>query len=235
MNVKILYRQLLNKLFDRTLFIAATLVALAVLFIFAFVFKEGFPFIHQIGIIQALKAESWHPSEGLFNYLPMVFGSILCTAVAMLIATPLAYAIAIAQVFLFPQKISNFSRILTDTFAGIPSVIFGLWGLTVLVPKLAEKFPPGTSLLTAGIVLSLMIIPTIASSFTIALEERARQLRPSAIALGISQSRLALQIVTPAALGALGSGISLGIGRAAGETMAILRNFQLRFLTRSGP
>ncbi len=203
--------------------LALTLVTASVLgLIVAFVFREALPVLGA-GSAQIFDLrQGWHPLEGQFGMAPMVVASVLCTLGAVLIAFPLGVASALfAQYYGAPWLVRPY-RWMIGLLAGIPSVVFGFWGLTVLVPLIASFAPPGASLITGVLILMLMILPTIALTAEAAFMAVPAAYLQGAHALGLKKSAITLQVLLPAARKGLVAGVVLAAARALGETMAVL-------------
>lgn len=167
-------------------------------------------------------SEGWYPLEGRFGLLPMLWATLAAAAGALMLAAPLGLASAIFVVFYAPPLIARFYRLVLNLLAGIPSVVFGLWGLTVLVPLIARWQPPGASLLAAILVLTLMILPTVAVTAIAALASVPRATLAGAVALGMGTRSRIVGVALPAAGGGIAGGLLLAAARALGETMAVL-------------
>lgn len=202
--------------------VTGTLVLLIVLFLLL----ESLPAFRGVGFVRFVSDPSWHPAagsaEGQFNLLPMVVATTLATAGAILLATPLGIGSAVFAHFYAPRALGRAYGKIIELLAGIPSVVYGLWGLVVLVPLVARWHPPGTSLLSAIIVLTIMIVPTISLVAGAAFDNLPREYLQSSAALGLSRWRTVSGIVLPAARSGLFTAVLLGTGRAIGETMAVL-------------
>lgn len=203
-------------------FVAAALVVLMA----GYLFIESLPVLDHVGVRRLLSDEGWYPqakaAEGSFNLLPMLVGSALVTLGAVLLAAPLGILSAVFVHDYAPRPLAMLFRRMIELLAGIPSVVYGLWGLVVLVPLIRSFAPPGPSLLAAILILALMILPTIALLADSAIGSVPRELRQAAAALGFSRGRTVWSVVVPTAKGGIGSGVLLAAGRAAGETMAVL-------------
>ena len=193
-----------------------------VLLIIAFLLKEALPLFQTIGLTRFFSDASWHPTEGRFNIRPMLAGSFLISFGAMGLAAPLALFSGIFSLYYAPQKGARFYQGLITLLAGIPSVVYGLWGLLVLVPLIRKLQAPGASLLAGILILALMILPTIALNAHAALLRVPQALIRGAAALGLSRGQIVKRVVLPLALPGISTGIILGAGRAIGETMAVL-------------
>lgn len=200
----------------------ALLSCLIVLLILFFLLQESLPFLQTIGVSRFFKDPGWHPVSGEYNLLPMLWGSLLATAGSVLLATPLGILSAVFCQYYAPAPIAQVYRRLIELLAGIPSVVYGFWGLVVLVPLIGQLHPPGPSLLAGILILSIMILPTIAlvadASFAAIPPEYLR----GAAALGLGRWATVYGVVLPAAKAGLMTGIILETGRAIGETMAVL-------------
>ena len=202
--------------------LCAAVAALIVALIAAFLVLEALPALRTVGLLRLATDASWHPTQDLYNQLPMLWGTLFATAGAVLLATPLGIAAAVFCHDYAPPWLARIYRRLIELLAGIPSVVYGLWGLVVLVPVIARLRPPGPSLLAGILVLTLMILPTIALSADAALASVPAELRRTAAALGLSRWATVRGVLLPAARSGLGTGVLLQVGRALGETMAIL-------------
>lgn len=202
---------------------AAALVTGAIaLLIGVFLVLESLPILREVGPSRFFSDPAWRPTEGLYNLVPMLWGTLFAMAGAVLVATPLGVLSAVFCHYYAPPRTAALYRRLIELLAGIPSVVYGLWGLMVLVPLIGRLQPPGPSLLAGIVVLSIMILPTIALSADAALAGVPADYRRSAAALGISRWSTILHVVFPAAKSGLFTGMILETGRAIGETMAIL-------------
>lgn len=169
---------------------------------------------------------SWHPTatekDGTFGLLPIIMGTVLVTLGATLVAAPLGIGSAIYCQFYAPRRLARLYRRLVELLAGIPSVVFGFWGLVVLAPLIAKLHPPGPSLLAGIVVVGLMILPTIMLITESALAAVPRPSLHAAVALGMGRWAIIRSIVIPSAQAGILTGIILGAARAIGETMAVV-------------
>jgi phosphate transport system permease protein len=165
---------------------------------------------------------SWHPLEGAYNLMPMLSGTLFASIGALLLAIPLGIASAIFIVYYTSPRPAFLYRRLIELLAGIPSVVFGFWGLTTLVPLINQLHPPGASLLAGILVLTLMILPTIALTSHAAFSAVPSEFMHGAAALGLSRWGMIRGVAFPAARTGIVAGIILSAGRALGETMAVL-------------
>lgn len=191
-----------------------------------FSLREAWPALRDIGPARFVRDPSWHPrggaGTGAFNLLPMLAGTLAATAGAMMLAVPLGLAAAGYGVFYASAPVSKALRRLLELLAGVPSVVFGFWGLTTLVPLIRAWQPPGHSLLAGILILALMILPTIALLTESALRSVPRELTDGAAALGLTRWAALCRVAFPAASRGVGAGILLACARALGETMAVL-------------
>ena len=203
--------------------IAACTSILAVALICIFLFANGLPAIAEVGPLKFLFGTDWSPLSNRFGILPMIMGSIYVTAGAIIIGVPIGIMTSIFMAEYCPRKIYGFLKSATELLAGIPSVVYGFFGLTVLVP-LIRKLPhsKGTSILTASILLGIMILPTIIGVTEAALRAVPRSYYEGSLALGATQERSIFRVMLPAAKSGVLAGVVLGIGRAIGETMAVV-------------
>ncbi len=209
-----------------TLRACALLTGTLVLFIVLFLLVESAPALRQVGVARFVSDTAWRPSggaeRGQFNLLPMIVATTLATAGALVLATPLGIGSAVFAHFYAPRGLGRLFGKIIELLAGIPSVVYGLWGLVVLAPLVARWQPPGTSLLSAILVLTIMITPTIALVAGATFDNLPRSYLQAAAALGLSRWRTVGGVILPAARSGLFTAVLLGSGRAIGETMAVL-------------
>jgi phosphate transport system permease protein len=215
---------------DRLLSVALRVLAwpalLIVVLIVAFVAWGARPALSEIGFARFFNDRSWHPAEGpengRFNLLPMLLGTLLTSAGALLLAGVFGVAVAIFSCFFAPPALKGLFDRLLEVMAGIPSVVYGLWALLALVPLIRAVGPPGQSLLAGILVLAIMILPTIALLTKSALAAVPNVLLQGAAALGLSRWATIWSVILPAARGGIRGALLLAFGRALGETMALL-------------
>jgi phosphate transport system permease protein len=201
---------------------AACVAGAITLLISAFLVLEAWHALRDVGLARFFGDDEWHPTEHLYGLTPMLWDTLIATAGAVLVATPLGVLSAVFCQYYAPPRVAVVYRRLIELLAGIPSVVYGLWGLMVLVPLIGALRPPGPSLLAGILVLSIMILPTIALSADAALESAPADYWRAAAALGLSRWSTIRHLVLPAARSGLFTGVLLETGRAIGETMAIL-------------
>lgn len=195
----------------------------AVALICVFLFANGIPAIKEIGVFDFLLGDTWQPSNDIYGILPMIIGSLYITAGAIVVGVPIGILSAVFMAKFCPKWLYRFLKPAVDLLAGIPSVIYGFFGLVVLVPFVRDHIGgKGSSILTASLLLGLMILPTI-----IAVSESAIRAVPDSyyeggLALGATHERSVFFATLPAAKSGIMAGVILGIGRAVGETMAVI-------------
>lgn len=202
--------------------LAGVVATLLVVTIAVFLTRESWSVFQSIGIRRFLTDTSWNPTERMFGLAPMLLASVLTAVGAVLIAAPLGIGSALFSRFYVGRHVARGQRAIVTLMSGIPSVVFGLWGLVVLVPLIGKFAPPGTSLLAAMVVLALMILPTVALTADAAIASVPTNLHYGAAALGLSREATLLHVMLPAARTGIMAGILLSLGRALGETMAVL-------------
>lgn len=200
----------------------ASAAAVILLLIVAFLVLESVPALRRIGLARFFADASWHPSAGLFNLGPMLVGTLLVSAGAVALAAPLGVASAVFCRHYAPPRLAALYRRQVELLAGIPSVVYGLWGLVVLVPLIARFRPPGPSVLAGALVLAVMILPTIALTAEAALAAVPEEHVRVSAALALSRGATVWGVLVPAARSGIFTGVLLGVGRAIGETMAVL-------------
>jgi phosphate transport system permease protein len=221
-NSNILSRWSIDELLCWILRGTAAIAGAIVLLIVVFLIVEAFPALHHVGLFRFFTDPSWHPAEGFYNLTPMLWGTLFAMTGSVLIATPLGILSAVFCHYYAPPALARLYRRLIELLAGIPSVVYGFWGLVVLVPLIAEIQPPGPSLLAGILILTIMILPTIALMADASLANVPQQYIRGAAALGLPRWATIRGVVFPAAKSGLFTGVILEIGRAIGETMAIL-------------
>ncbi|GAB1265517.1 phosphate ABC transporter permease subunit PstC [Aurantivibrio infirmus] len=218
----ILFPWRIDKTVSSVLFLLAIIAAVIVIFVFIFLVKEAWPALNDGHWILFFEDEGWFPLENKYALLPMLWATLAAAFGAIIIAAPLGLACAVFQIFFAEGLVARIFRSLIGLLAGIPSVVYGLWGLTVLVPILAQLQPPGANLLAAILILSLMILPTVAITSASALATVPTQWLQGASALGMTRKGIIIGVAIPAARKSIFSGILLALARALGETMAVL-------------
>ena len=195
----------------------------AVVLICVFLFANGVPAIAEIGVFRFLLGTEWRPENNIFGILPMIVGSLYVTAGALLIGVPVGILTSVFLARFCPPKLHKLLTPAINLMAGIPSVVYGFFGLVVLVPFVREYIGGrGMSVLTASVLLGLMILPTIINVSESAIRAVPNSYYEGALALGATHERSVFFTVVPAAKSGIFAGIVLGVGRALGETMAVM-------------
>lgn len=195
----------------------------AVVLICIFMFAGGVPAIREIGLFHFLLGKEWRPSNNVFGIFPMIVGSIYVTAGALIIGVPIGILTAIFLARFCPARLYKILKPAVNLLAGIPSVVYGFFGLVVLVPFVRETFGGrGVSVLTASVLLGIMILPTIISVSESAIRAVPDSYYEGGLALGASHERSVFFTILPAAKSGILAGVILGVGRAIGETMAVI-------------
>lgn len=196
---------------------------LAVFLICYFLFANGVPAIGKIGVSNFLLGKVWKPNNNLFGIFPMILGSIYVTAGAIVIGVPIGIMTAMYLALFCSKEIYKIIKPAIELLAGIPSVVYGFFGMVVIVPFIRENFGGnGSSMLSASLLLGIMILPTIINVSESAIRAVPENYYEAGRALGATHERSAFNIVLPAAKSGVLAGIILGIGRAIGETMAVI-------------
>ena len=208
----------------RCIFTIAALVSiLAVVLICVFLFANGIPGMAKIGIGEFLSGQKWKPGNEIFGILPFILGSVYVTAGALVVGVPAGLLTAIFMSKFASRKVVKIMRPAVSLLAGIPSVVYGFFGLVVLVPLVRDWFgETGSSLLTACVLLGMMILPTIITVSESALNAVPSNYYEGALALGATHERSVFHVVLPAAKSGVMAGVVLGIGRAIGEATAVM-------------
>ena len=216
-------RKIIELIMKIVFLLSACISVLAVAVICYFLFSEGLPAIAEIGPGNFLGGTLWKPLEGLFGILPMIIGSIYVTAGAILIGVPIGLLCAIFMAKFCPAKLYRFLKPAVDLLAGIPSIVYGFFGLVIIVPVMQVLTgTSGKGVLTASIMLGIMILPTIISVSESSLRAVPESYYEGSLALGATHERSVFFAVLPAAKSGIMAGVILGIGRAIGETMAVV-------------
>lgn len=203
--------------------VAACASVLAVALICIFLFANGIPAMKEIGLAKFLFGQKWKPSNNLYGILPFILGSIYVTAGSIIIGVPTALLTAIFLAFYCPKKLYPILKAMVNLMAGIPSVVYGFFGLVMIVPLMRDLTGhDGSTMLTASILLGIMILPTVTGVVEPALRSVPSSYYEGALALGATHERSVFMTVIPAAKSGVIAGILLGIGRSIGETMAVI-------------
>lgn len=208
---------------EKGLLLTAVSSIIIIALIIIFIFMEGLPAIQAYGFFNFIFGMDWAPSSGQYGVFPMIIGSLGITALSLLMAVPLGILCAI---FLSEVASSKMRRILNptiQTLAGIPSVVYGFFGLILLVPLMRVQFGgTGFSMFTASIILTVMILPIIVSVSEDALRSIPQEYKEASLALGATHWQTIKNVIFPAAIPGVITSVILGMGRAIGETLAII-------------
>jgi phosphate transport system permease protein len=212
-----------EKIIEKVLMLLAFSAIGSLLLISIFIFNEGLPIIIKTGVGNFILGAHWAPTKGHFGILAMILSSIYVTVGAMIFGVPLALACAIVLAEFAPANLTRFLKPTIELLAGIPSVVYGFLGVVLLVPLIRDYLGgPGLSLLAAALILGIMILPTVISISIDAINAVPNIYREGSIALGATQWQTVRKLVLPAARSGIITAIILGMGRAIGETMAVI-------------
>jgi phosphate ABC transporter permease protein PstC len=212
-----------EKAIERLLLAIALTSVAALALIAVFVVREGWPILAKVGIFDFVFGTKWAPSRGTFGILPMIAGSVWVTVGALIVGVPLGVACAIFLAEVASPRVGAVVKPAIELLAGIPSVVYGFIGLVVLVPLVRRLFGgPGFSILATALVLGVMILPTVVSISYDALRSVPRVYRENMYALGATRWQAISMVILPAARSGILASIILGMGRAIGETMAVI-------------
>jgi len=210
-------------LIEKGLLITALSSIVIILLIIIFIFTEGLPSIESVGFFKFIFGSTWDPSSGEYGVLPMIVGSLGITGLALLFSVPLSLLCAIFMAEIAPKTVRKILKPVIETLAGIPSVVYGFFGLIVLVPIMRVQFGgTGFSMLTASIILTVMILPTIISVSEDALRSIPHEYKEASLAVGATHWQTIKNVIFPAAIPGIITAIILGMGRAIGETLAVI-------------
>ena len=216
-------KNLKEQLMHAVFLLSACVSILCVAMICVFLFANGIPAIGKIGVLNFLIGEKWKPGNNLFGILPMILGSIYVTAGAVIIGVPIGILTAVFMSKFCPKPVYKVVKPAIDLLAGIPSVVYGFFGMVVIVPVVSQLFGgSGKSMLTASILLGIMILPTIIGVSESAINAVPSSYYEGSLALGASHERSVFFATLPAAKSGILAGVILGVGRAIGETMAVI-------------
>lgn len=210
--------------FKGVFFVSAATAIIAILLICYFIFSNGIPFILHYGVGNFLFGSEWSPSNSpaSFGILAMIIGSVLITCGAILIGVPTGVFTSVFMVYYCPKPFYRLLKSAINLMAAIPSIVYGFFGLQLLVPWIRTWGGNGMGVLTASLLLSIMILPTIISLSESAIRTVPKSYYSGSLALGASHERSIFKAVLPAAKSGILSAVILGVGRAIGETMAVI-------------
>lgn len=238
-NIKTKAEKPAEKVIEKILLISASLSILSVVFISVFIIYEGAPLFSKVGLFEFLFGREWKPTgePPKFGILPFIMGSLWVTFMALIIAVPVGLAVGIFMSEFAKGPVARLLRSVTELLAGIPSVIYGLFGYIAIAPIIRRTFdsPTGLGILTASIVLAIMILPTIVNITEVSIRAVPDELKEGSLALGATHWQTIYKTLLPAARSGVIAGIILGMGRAIGETMAVLMVAGNSILMPKGP
>ncbi|NTV91091.1 MAG: phosphate ABC transporter permease subunit PstC [Clostridiales bacterium] len=212
-----------EKSFEYLFLLCAAISILCVVIITIYVFMKGTPAIFKIGVWSFVSGKVWQPGADIFGILPMIVASVLGTLGATIAGVVIGILTAVFLAEIAPPKLVKIMRPAIELLAGIPSVVFGFFGLMVIVPLIAKYFGgAGNSLLAVIFILTVMILPTIISISETSIRAVPSSFKEGSLALGASHIQTIFRVMIPAARSGIMAGIVLGIGRAIGETMAVI-------------
>lgn len=209
----------------RVFWLCAAIMIIAIGFMAVYIVVGGIPFFKEVSVWDFLLGKKWNPSGKIFGIYPMLVASLYATLGATLIGVIVGVSTAIVIVEILPPRIAKIFSAAIDLLAGIPSVIYGFFGLMIIVPILNDLFGGfggGSSLLAVMIILSVMLLPTIVRMIEVSLRAVPNEYREGALGLGASKFQYVFRVQLGAAKSGIMAGIILGIGRALGETMAVI-------------
>ena len=212
-----------DKLSERVFLVLALSSISALALITLFIVIQGAPIIGNVGLFRFIFGMTWAPSQGEFGIFPMIVGTLAVTLGAMILGVPIGICSAIFLAEFAPAPVRNMFRPAIQLLAGIPSVVYGFWGLIFIVPLIRDYLGgPGLSILAGSIVLAIMILPTVISITEVSIIALPRTYKEGALALGMSHWQAIYSVQLPAAKSGIVAAVILGTGRAIGETMAVI-------------
>lgn len=212
-----------EKVMEYVFLLAAVVSIAAAMLICVFLFANGIPAMHKIGVAEFLTGRDWKPGNNKYGIFPMILGSIYVTGGALVIGVPIGVLMSVFMARFCPAKLYKILKPVVNLLAGIPSIVYGFFGLIVLVPFIREHFDSnGQSILCGAILLGIMILPTIIGASEPTIRAVEQSYYEGALALGATHERSVFTVVVPAAKSGILAAIILGVGRALGETMAVM-------------
>jgi phosphate transport system permease protein len=216
-------RSVLERVSENVFLLCACISVLSVVIISVYIFAKGIPIFFKVGFKEIIFGMEWKPLEGKYGLFPMIIASLLVTFGAVAIGVTIGLMTAILLAEISPQKFSKIIRPAVELLAGIPSVVYGFFGLIVIVPVIDKSFGGGGNSLLAGIIiLGIMILPTIISIAETSIRAVPKEYKEGSLALGASHIQTIFKVILPAARSGIMAAVVLGMGRAIGETMAAI-------------
>jgi phosphate transport system permease protein len=204
------------------IYISGSASFIILLAIAIFILMEGLPAFEKVGLLNFLFGLEWRPTNDMFGILPMIIGSLAVTLCSMILAIPLGIACAILLAEVAPDPVRKILRPAVELLVGIPSVVYGLVGMMIIVPAIRAIGGTGFSVAAASIVLASMVLPTIITISEDSIKAVPQGYREGALALGSTKWQTIWHVLVPSARSGIVAGIVLGMGRAIGETMAMI-------------
>jgi len=225
----VITRSLKNLVASKLMFLAAISSSLVVFFIVFALLQKSMPILTTKSLSELLLSSSWRPWKGEFGFYPFVIGTLMVTILAIFLSIPPSLLTSIYLAEYAPSKIRRVIKPMIDLLAGIPSVVYGLWGVLLVVPFIRDYLAPlagvttsGYTLLAGGVVLAIMVFPIIISISEEVIKSVPQEVREASMALGATKWQTVKHVVIRSALPGIITAILLGFGRAFGETMAVL-------------
>ncbi|MCX7842178.1 MAG: phosphate ABC transporter permease subunit PstC [Clostridia bacterium] len=216
-------RDLTERAVEAVFLFCASVAVLSVIVITIYIFAKGSPAIMKIGLWQFVSGTEWQPGAEIFGIFPMIAASILVTLGAIVIGVTIGLFTAVFLAEVAPSNLVKVFRPAIELLAGIPSVVYGFFGLVVIVPLISRYLGgPGNSLLAGIIILAVMVLPTIVSIAETSMRAVPLSYKEGSLALGATHIQTIFKVIVPAAKSGIMTGVVLGIGRAIGETMAVI-------------
>lgn len=219
----------LEKIIEMIFFFSACVAVMSVIVITIFIFIKGVPAIKEVGIFNFILGKEWNPSGDIYGIFPMIVSTVMATMGAIIIGVPIGLLTAVFISEIAPKWITNIVRPAIELLAGIPSVVYGFFGLIVIVPLIGElqeaitgENMGGNSLLATTIILGIMILPTIINISETSIRAVPKKYKEGSLAMGATHIQTVFKVILPAAKSGIMASIVLGIGRAIGETMAVI-------------
>lgn len=221
--MKMSKRYVMDYLIEKGLFAITSFSLILISLLVMFILIEAIPAFYENGVLNFIFGLNWSPDNNEFGIFPMIVGSVYITVIALVLSIPISLSCALFLEEIAPMKLKNLFKPIIQTLAGIPSVIYGFFGVTLIAPLIRNMFGgTGFSILTAAIVLALMILPTIISLSQDAINSVPDYYRQASLGLGSTQWQCIKNVILPIALPGIITAIILGLGRAIGETLAVL-------------
>lgn len=212
-----------EKVIEKWLLVNAFLAVLMVALITLFIFREGLPVMLKTGLGNFVFGQEWAPTDGKFGIFSMIIGSFAVTLGALVLGVPLGVACAIFLAEIAPEKVTRVIRPAVELLAGIPSVVYGFFGLIIIAPFIRDHLGgSGLSMLAGSIILAIMILPTVISISEDAIRAVPKEYKEGSLALGATHWQTINSVILPAASSGILAAVVLGMGRAIGETMAVI-------------